>query len=62
MSISNMKIGAAQLRTLVRGLLAAGATVDEVLDVVMSAASEVRDDWQPLGDAASRVVSNVKGE
>jgi hypothetical protein len=49
MSISNMKIG--QLRTLVCGLLAAGATRDEITDIVASATSEVGE-WQQLGDIA----------
>jgi hypothetical protein len=53
MSISNMKIGAAQLRTLVCGLLAAGATRDRITDTVASATSEVGE-WQQLGDRARR--------
>jgi hypothetical protein len=55
MSMANLKLGAAQLRTLVRGLLAAGATRNEVLDVVMDAASEAGE-WHRIGDAAQRVV------
>jgi uncharacterized protein YgfB (UPF0149 family) len=61
MSISNMKIGAAQLRTLVRGLLPAGASRNEVLDVVMDAASEAGE-WHRIGDAAQRVVESCSAD
>jgi alkylhydroperoxidase/carboxymuconolactone decarboxylase family protein YurZ len=61
MSISNMKIGAAQLRTLVRGLLAAGATRDEITDIVASATSEVGE-WQQLGDIAERVAESCSAD
>jgi hypothetical protein len=57
MSMANLKLGAAQLRTLVRGLLAAGATRNEVMDVVMDAALEAGE-WHRIGDAAQRVVES----
>jgi hypothetical protein len=59
MSMSNLNLGAAKLHTLVRGLLAAGATPGELLDVVIRAASETGD-WRSLGDAAERVVSDIR--
>jgi hypothetical protein len=59
MSMSNLNLRAAQLHTLVRGLLAAGATPGEILYVVLDAASEAGD-WRSLGDVASRVVSNIE--
>jgi uncharacterized protein YgfB (UPF0149 family) len=61
MSMANLKLGAAQLRTLVRGLLAAGATRNEVLDVVMDAASEAGE-WPRIGDAAQRVVDQYSAD
>jgi hypothetical protein len=61
MSISNMKIGAAQLRALVRGLLAAGVTQDEITDIVASATSEVGE-WQQLGDIAERVPESCSAD
>jgi hypothetical protein len=61
MSISNIKIGGAQLRTLVRGLLAAAAMRNEALDVVMDAASEAGE-WQRIDDAAQRVVDQCSAD
>jgi uncharacterized protein YgfB (UPF0149 family) len=61
MSMANLELGAAQLRTLVRGLLAAGAMRNEALDVVMDAASEAGE-WHRIDDAAQRVVESCSAD